>query len=615
MKYLFFLLFLLNCFHGESKDKNLTEKINFHRASREVYYTRSDHPIDESKLLEIIKNESFIYKKSDYLTLGLNPKYAWFYFDINILDDTEWVLEILIGIADHLVVYQISDSKIYKIGYTIFRDSESQLLKNHPFKQIKLLPLKGQNRIFIEMKSGDALTLPMFLWKKKYLDSMDGLRLLCIGVYLGIMFSLAIYNFLLYLSIRDRTYLYYTGYILSFVTFLSTSIGLLGYVLRFWLDKIDLKNFVPFLAIITALFALSFSRSFLNLKTTAKRIYILIEYYLYLGGILLLLCFFVNKNSAVLFANFYPFLATIILICTAVYSCFKHYKPAYYFLFAWMGLIISVMLFILSNFAILEGNFITSYSQLLGSSFEAIMLSLALGYRINDLREKQELIQQQALEKEIIAREKEEKLKNSFQRFVPNEFLKNLKKNSILEIQLGDSTECKMCVLFTDIRGFTELSESKNSETVFKFLNDYLQKMEPIIKKYNGFIDKFIGDAIMAIFTEEEDAVLAAIEMLNSSLLQDLPNHSKLDIGIGIHSGDLILGTVGSPSRLDTTVIGDTVNLASRVESLNKIYGTKLLITEDVYVKLNSKNILIREIDSVIVKGKKKAVSIYEILV
>jgi class 3 adenylate cyclase len=119
----------------------------------------------------------------------------------------------------------------------------------------------------------------------------------------------------------------------------------------------------------------------------------------------------------------------------------------------------------------------------------------------------------------------------------------------------------------------------------------------------------------MAIFTEEEDAVLAAIEMLNSSLLQDLPNHSKLDIGIGIHSGDLILGTVGSPSRLDTTVIGDTVNLASRVESLNKIYGTKLLITEDVYVKLNSKNILIREIDSVIVKGKKKAVSIYEILV
>lgn len=139
-----------------------------------------------------------------------------------------------------------------------------------------------------------------------------------------------------------------------------------------------------------------------------------------------------------------------------------------------------------------------------------------------------------------------------------------------------------MAVLFTDIRGFTNFSEKLEPEKVFIFINKYLEQMEPIIQKYDGFIDKFIGDAIMALFPNENKALLAGIEMIFASSQVYLPDKSTLEIGIGIHSGELILGTIGSPSRLDTTVIGDTVNLASRIENLNKEYGTKLLVSEEV---------------------------------
>ncbi|MBD2041157.1 AAA family ATPase [Microcoleus sp. FACHB-672] len=210
-------------------------------------------------------------------------------------------------------------------------------------------------------------------------------------------------------------------------------------------------------------------------------------------------------------------------------------------------------------------------------------------------------------------------LNKAYERFVPRQFLQFLEKSSIVDVKLGDQVQLEMSVLFSDIRDFTTISEGINPEENFKFINSYLSRMEPAIVENNGFIDKYIGDAIMALFSGEADnAVKAGISMLHR--LAEYNQHRAhsgyhpIQIGIGINTGTLMLGTVGGQNRMDGTVISDAVNLASRVEGLTKNYGLPLLITQQTYERLTkSADYAIRTIDTVNVKGKSQSVTVYEI--
>ncbi|MBI9033475.1 MAG: adenylate/guanylate cyclase domain-containing protein, partial [Bacteroidales bacterium] len=208
----------------------------------------------------------------------------------------------------------------------------------------------------------------------------------------------------------------------------------------------------------------------------------------------------------------------------------------------------------------------------------------------------------------------------AYSRFVPKQFLDILGKESYTDVQLGDQVEKEMTILFADIRNFTDLSESMTPVENFNFLNRYLGYMEPVIRRNNGFIDKYIGDSIMALFeTSVEDALNAAIEMriklteFNQVITQF--GMEPIDIGIGMHTGNLMLGVVGGEGRMDGTVISDAVNLAARLEGLNKTYGASIIISEDLLVKIDDASIYdYRFLDIVKVKGKKKAVYIFELL-
>ncbi|MEG5032471.1 AAA family ATPase [Microcoleus sp. AT3-D2] len=210
-------------------------------------------------------------------------------------------------------------------------------------------------------------------------------------------------------------------------------------------------------------------------------------------------------------------------------------------------------------------------------------------------------------------------LNKAYERFIPHQFLQFLDKSSIIDVELGDQVQLEMSVLFSDIRNFTTLSETMTPEDNFKFINSYLSRMEPVINENKGFIDKYIGDAIMALFSGEADnAVKAGIAMLHR--LAEYNEYcanagcAPIQIGIGINTGSLMLGTVGGPNRMDGTVISDAVNLASRVESLTKNYGVSLLITQPTYGRLkNPSQYTIRTLDTVKVKGKSEAVTIYEV--
>lgn len=231
-----------------------------------------------------------------------------------------------------------------------------------------------------------------------------------------------------------------------------------------------------------------------------------------------------------------------------------------------------------------------------------------------DIRDRKQAEQEKARFIEKLA-----KLNQAYQRFVPNNFLDLLDKKSILEIQLGDQVEKEMTVLFSDIRDFTALSENMSPQDNFEFINAYLGQMEPIIHDHRGIIDKYIGDAIMALFpSQANDALNCSIAMLNQLKRYNILLRSKglgsLQIGVGLNTGPLMLGTVGGQNRMEGTVIADAVNLASRIEELTKSYNTPLLITEYTYQNLtNPSQYKLRFIDKVTVKGKRKSVTIYEV--
>jgi class 3 adenylate cyclase/pSer/pThr/pTyr-binding forkhead associated (FHA) protein len=210
-------------------------------------------------------------------------------------------------------------------------------------------------------------------------------------------------------------------------------------------------------------------------------------------------------------------------------------------------------------------------------------------------------------------------LNKSYERFVPKQFLSYLQKENIIDVGLGDNVEAEMTVLFTDIRDFTSLSEKMTPEENFEFVNAYLSRMGPMINLHNGFIDKYIGDAIMALFPTELDGLNASVAMLEKlrdfNRVRKIAGQDEIKIGIGLHTGKLMMGTVGDHHRMDGTVISDAVNLASRIESLTKQYGVKILISLESYNRLEDPSAFtIRIIDKVAVKGKAVAVTVVEIL-
>jgi two-component system sensor histidine kinase ChiS len=212
------------------------------------------------------------------------------------------------------------------------------------------------------------------------------------------------------------------------------------------------------------------------------------------------------------------------------------------------------------------------------------------------------------------------KVNIAYSNFVPLEFLKLLEKDSIIDVRLGDHVQKHMAVLFADIRSFTTLSESMTPKENFDFINAYLGRVSPVIRKNRGFIDKYIGDAIMALFPEAaDDAVQASIEIHQHLEIfnqeRQRENLQPVHIGIGLHIGTLMLGTIGEEKRMEGTVISDAVNLASRLEGLTKMYGASIVVSESILNESSHRERHhYRFLGKVRVKGKQEPVKVFEII-
>lgn len=264
--------------------------------------------------------------------------------------------------------------------------------------------------------------------------------------------------------------------------------------------------------------------------------------------------------------------------------------------------------------SILTCSYIIFYSILLSNNVEislfapiiTSLLIIAFGYSY----------------KFIVEGQDKEKIQNAMSKYISKDVMQNVMRN-IDHINVG-GVKSEVTILFADIRNFTSMSENLSADEVTKILNEYFSAIEPIITKYDGILNKFIGDAVMAIFGEPiknknhaANAVKCAAQIqkrakeLQEKWLSE--GKPKISIGIGINTGEVFVGNIGSDERLEYTVIGDAVNLAHRIEGYNKVYKTQFLISENTYKYISNIADVIK-ISDVSIRGKAKKVDIYEVL-
>lgn len=597
-----------------------TNSNKYIRAGRYLEYFFD--PYNTATARNIIDNQKeYVFKKnqSEYASFGFINFNIWIKFTIN--NSTDTTEKILLEFANpqlrNLDIYVVQNEKIleqFKMGIHLAPKKRLFEHENYILPQ-QLLP-DTKKTYLVRVRTDEAANVPVFVWSRSSFYRSDRLRTLAFGLFFGLIVAMALYNFFLYLTVKDITYLYYVLYLTFFCGFFISVYGYGILLLYSWVVVFYGKT-APFFSILTSIFALKFSRRFLLLNKSLPKLsraiqIVLIGHYI---GLVMIVLF--GKPVPVLVGNIFPICSILILVPAAIIRVYQKFQPARYFLWAWSLLILGVSLYILQNFGLIRGNFVTQFGQLIGAAMEAVLLSFALGYRINDLQKTEEKTRIKAHEDQARALKLQQQMASSFERFVPRDFLKYLNRSRIIDIQHGDVVQKKMTVLFTDIRDFTSLSEKLGSQVIFELLNAYMGKMAPVVQKQGGFIDKFIGDAIMALFDDPASAVRASITMVNE--MKDLAsnqglNDIELQTGFGIHYGELMLGTLGSPQRLETTVIGDTVNLSARIESVTKKYQTRIIVSDTVFRAVHDvPDIMIREIDSVYVKGKERPVVLFEV--
>jgi len=464
---------------------------------------------------------------------------------------------------------------------------------------------------YFRFESAARVEIPLTIWSTTSFQEKDHREQFIFGIFYGILLVMALYNFLLFLSIRDKSYLYYVIFIVAYSFGQLTQNGLAHESI--FPDSLS-NHYVHIVNAVMLVSIIQFVQSFLDTKTNTYMLDKVLSVLKISFPIIIIISFFISYASSIMIVNILVVASAVTSLIAGTISAMKGYRPAKFFIIAWTFLITGSIIYILKVSGILPNNYFTSYSIQVGAALEVILLSLGLGDRINLMKEENDENQKEALATQTGMAE-------SFSRFVPKEFLQYLNREGIADVELGDQTMKEMTILFSDIRSFTKISEQLTPQENIDFLNSYLNSIGPVIRKNNGFIDKYIGDAIMALFPlSADDAVNAAIDMHRQLkefnklriMCQDVP----VEIGIGIHSGDMMLGTIGEKNRIETTVISDSVNIASRLEGLNKKYDSGIIISNDTFRRLkDQERYKCKKIGLVSIRGKDESVSVIEVMI
>ena len=583
-----------------------------------------DYLIDNTNKIHINELARGEYKgqfqssQFDSPSFGLSNSYFWVRFELEntgILD-RNFLLEVDQPQFDEIEFYTLQeDGNFHETKTGDQLDFASRAIEHWNFVFPIQMESKSSKVFYMRLRMNGPISIPLTLWEKQAFQNYNLERMFFFGTFIGIMLIMFFYNLFFYIGFKEITYLFYVAltffYIYTFLTFSG-------------LDAQYIFPNVPqygeyihhFGIIIANIAAISFVMSFLETKLYLRKIHTFLNVHRIINFFFLFLPFVTEILITIQITVLSILVSLAMVFFTAFLAYRKKLKSSTIFLLASSFAVIGTLIFAGTVISLLPDNLFTRYSAQIGSVLQVLFFSFALSDRINILKNEREA----ALSAKLIQSEKVASLSRAFERFVPKQFLEYLQKESIASIQLGDNTQQKMCILFCDIRSFTDMSEMMSPDDNFKFINEYLGRVGPYVRSHGGFIDKFIGDAIMALFpSNPEDALDSAISILQEVVRfnekRKETNQLPIAIGIGIHSGNLMLGTVGEEGRMDGTVISDAVNLASRIEGLTKTLGAALIISQSTWDEISNKEKYnYRQLGEMKVKGKKVAVPLIEIM-
>ena len=512
-----------------------------------------------------------------------------------------------------------------RLGMLVPANKRSYHLLGYPVTPIDAGMANGKPVYVHFVRRGFAL--PASLWVATESAALTANRNMAQAdfVWIGIYLAVAISNLLLFAYLRDRAFLLYSGVSLTLTLDILLADARAWNLLWPWASV----SFQPFFNLTNDLYLLGlllFARSFLGLKSRAPRLDVAV---LVLGGVSLCLSFF---NPIDLWLGFTGgMLMALTLLGAGIVMICRGDAAARFYVIAFAGYVAGITL---NDWSLLNVSFAGFLNRLpwplsapgyLGLAWDGLFLTFALGDRVqsakndafNALAEREGALRQLAdAQQQTLDRVNAQN--TSMERFVPHAFLEHLGKTSIEELRLGDHTLREMTLLFSDIRSFTTLAESMSPQDTFDFLNSYLGHVGPIVRRHNGFIDKYIGDAIMALFANSAgDAVDAAItlqlEVGRYNQSRARAGYRAIAIGVGLHRGLLALGTIGETERIETTVIADAVNVASRMEGLTKLLGARIIASRAVVDNLDERaRYRMRSLGRVQVVGATHDVEIFE---
>ena len=550
------------------------------------------------------------------MNFGLTDHAYWFKFKINPKSNLEqnlYYIDFGYHAIDYINLY-VPDAKG---NYKEYKGGDHYLFNEREVRNTNVaMPIRvketGGKDIYVRVTTTGSLSVPIRLYTPRRLMAVNIDSMFVNGIWLGLMLVIILYNFFVYLATKDMSYFYYVIYVIGVTGFQAVLNGI-GFM-YFWPEQVWWAHSAASAGMgISMIFGSKFTEHFLQTKQRFPVVQKMLYAAMGAGTILFVGSFLLPHFILAKMLAVFGFLFLIMVSTAGVNAFIKKYRSARWFLIAFSGFVTLNLLGLLAKVQVIPMNYIFENAFQMGSAVEVILLSFALADRIKIMKDEKEEAQKHALELQT-------KLADSYARFVPRELLRNLGKQSIFDVSLGDQVEKKMTVLFADIRQFTNLSEKMTPEENFNFINSYLSRMSPLIQSNNGFIDKFMGDGIMALFEASVDNAVEAAVRMQELLIEYNMNRQKngyipIKVGIGIHSGSLMMGIIGSNNRMEGTVISDSVNLASRIETSTKTYKANIAISEDTMNMMKNKDqYKFRFLDHVTVKGKTGTITIYEIL-
>ncbi len=466
--------------------------------------------------------------------------------------------------------------------------------------RISLAPHQ-RRRVYVRAWAESEVQLPMDLWERGALEAEDRTFTTWVALSYGVILTLGLYNLILFFFVRERTHLYYAADIVFAVLWLMCVDDTMGELLPRSIPWIPHGLNIS-CAYAWQVFAALFAWSFLQLEARHRWLARALSIYASTFVALVALYFvgIVDYRAQNAFGQPLAAVGGLAMIVLGVSRWREGFLPARYLVLAWtvfIGLALGSILAVRGLYSLPDAMTLGR----VGFTLEALILSLALAdsaRRRND---------------HIAA------LHRASARFVPFELLALLGKRELPEVKQGDQIEREMTTFFLDVRSFTSLVEKMTPEQTIAFVNAVFSKMEAPIAKHHGVIDKFMGDGIMALFERADDAVAAAVACLGAldafNVEREARGEPRLAVGIGLHTGPLMVGTVGGDERLSCTVIGDSVNLGSRIEGMTKTFGASILMTEATHAALaRPEAVHVRRLGRVAAKGKARAVGLFEVL-